>query len=109
GASGFNACGSLSHSHHQLCVVRNDDMRPSRFGLSLFLLSGLTFSVVSRVEAQDRGIADFPKLSVERDWPWWRGPSRNGIAASTATPPTKWSNTQNVVWKTPVRGRGHSS
>ncbi len=84
-------------------------MRVSRFCLCLFLLSGLTLGAVSHLDAQDRGIADFPKLSVERDWPWWRGPSRNGIAASTATPPTKWSNTQNVVWKTPVPGRGHSS
>ena len=63
----------------------------------------------SDASGQDRGIDDFPKLSVERDWPWWRGPSRNGVAASTATPPTKWSNTQNVVWKSPVSGRGHSS
>ena len=84
-------------------------MRVSRFCTSLFLLSGLAFTVVSRVDAQDRGIADFPKLSVERDWPWWRGPSRNGVAASDATPPTKWSNTENVTWKTPVPGRGHSS
>ncbi len=84
-------------------------MRPSRFCFSLFLLSGLAFGVACRVEAQDRGIADFPKLSVERDWPWWRGPSRNGIAVTGADVPTKWSETENVVWKTPVPGRGHSS
>ena len=83
-------------------------MRASRFCLPLILLNGLAFGVVSHVDAQDRGIADFPKLSAERDWPWWRGPSRNGIAAGTAVP-TKWSNTENVVWKTPVPGRGHSS
>ena len=84
-------------------------MRPSRFCLSLLLLSGVALSVVSHVDAQDRGIADFPKLSAERDWPWWRGPSRNGIAVTSADVPTKWSNTENVVWKTPVSGRGHSS
>lgn len=58
--------------------------------------------------AQDRGIGDFPKLSAATDWPWWRGPSRNGIADS-APVPTKLSDTDNVLWKTPMPGRGHSS
>ena len=66
----------------------------------------LTVQVAS---AQDRGIGDFPKLSAERDWPWWRGPSRNGMAVGTEPVLTKWSNTENVLWKTPVPGRGHSS
>ncbi|MFM9067873.1 MAG: PQQ-binding-like beta-propeller repeat protein [Planctomycetota bacterium] len=58
----------------------------------------------------DRGIADFTKLSAETDWPWWRGPARNGIAAASAkAPPTTWSDSQNVIWKTAVPGRGHSS
>jgi outer membrane protein assembly factor BamB len=56
----------------------------------------------------DRGIGDFPKLSAERDWPWWRGPSRNGIAAAP-TAPVKFSDSDNVLWKAPVPGRGHSS
>jgi outer membrane protein assembly factor BamB len=56
----------------------------------------------------DRGIGDFPKLSAERDWPWWRGPWRNGVAAA-ASAPTKFGDSQNVAWKSPVPGRGHSS
>ncbi len=59
-------------------------------------------------DASDRGVGDFPKLSADRDWPWWRGPSRNGVAMAP-TAPTKFSDTENVVWKTPVPGRGHSS
>jgi outer membrane protein assembly factor BamB len=43
------------------------------------------------------------------DWPWWRGPARNGIADSNQQPPLKWSDTENVLWKTPVPGRGHGS
>jgi outer membrane protein assembly factor BamB len=43
----------------------------------------------------------------EGDWPGWRGPSHNGIAGGTAV--TSWSPTENVIWKTPVPGRGHSS
>lgn len=43
------------------------------------------------------------------DWPWWRGPSRNGIAAADQKPPTVWSATKNVLWKMPVSGRGFGS
>ena len=43
------------------------------------------------------------------DWPWWRGPERNGVANPAQDPPTEWSATQNVVWKSPVPGRGHRS
>jgi len=43
------------------------------------------------------------------DWPGWRGPTRSGHAAATEDPPVRWSETENVVWRTPVPGRGHSS
>ena len=43
------------------------------------------------------------------DWPWWRGPNRNGIAESEQRTPVAWSESENVAWKVPVPGRGHSS
>ena len=43
------------------------------------------------------------------DWPSWRGPTRDGIAATGQTPPLRWSETENVLWRTAVPGRGHSS
>jgi outer membrane protein assembly factor BamB len=43
------------------------------------------------------------------DWPWWRGPQRNGIAAAGQAPPLQWSATENIRWKSPVPGRGHGS
>jgi hypothetical protein len=43
------------------------------------------------------------------DWPAWRGPTRDGIATPGQNPPTHWSETENIVWKTPIPGRGHSS
>ncbi len=42
------------------------------------------------------------------DWPWWRGPNRDGQAAATPLA-IEFSDSQNVEWKTPVPGRGHSS
>src|SRR5687767_2572317 len=43
------------------------------------------------------------------DWPWWRGPERNGTAQADQNVPTSWSATENIVWKSPVLGRGHGS
>ena len=43
------------------------------------------------------------------DWPWWRGPTRDGVAAAGQSPPMRWTQTENVAWKTPVPGRGHGS
>ena len=43
------------------------------------------------------------------DWPWWRGPLRDGLAYSEQSPPVRWSAEENVLWKTPVPGRGHGS
>jgi outer membrane protein assembly factor BamB len=42
------------------------------------------------------------------DWPWWRGPDRNGIAPKQ-NPPLKWSEKENILWQSPVPGRGHGS
>lgn len=77
------------------------------FGCFLATLAPPTLA--SGADKADSGVADFPKLAPANDWPWWRGPSRNGIAAQQAAPPTKWGEKQNVVWKVPVPGRGHSS
>jgi outer membrane protein assembly factor BamB len=76
--------------------------------LSRFLpaiLIAITFA--APLAAQDKGIGDFPKLSATTDWPWWRGPSRNGIAVGSA--PLEFGDDKNVAWKTTVPGRGHSS
>ena len=40
-------------------------------------------------------------------WPQWRGPAGQARAESGA--PLRWSAEENVVWKAPVEGRGHSS
>jgi hypothetical protein len=43
------------------------------------------------------------------DWPWWRGPTRNGIAEPDQKPPIHWSEKDNVLWKSPIPGRGYGS
>ncbi|MHC4647402.1 MAG: outer membrane protein assembly factor BamB family protein [Planctomycetota bacterium] len=42
------------------------------------------------------------------DWPEFRGPTGQGIAED-AEPPVRWSQTENVVWKTAIAGGGWSS
>lgn len=42
------------------------------------------------------------------DWPQFRGPSGQGHSAETGLP-LEWSESRNVVWKSPVPGRGWSS
>lgn len=47
-----------------------------------------------------RGAAD--------QWHQWRGPSGQGYADDPHVP-LKWSETENLAWKTPLPGRGNSS
>ena len=47
--------------------------------------------------------------AAKGDWPWWRGPSFNGIAESDQAPPITWDSQKNVTWKAAVPGRGHST
>ena len=42
------------------------------------------------------------------EWPEFRGPGGQGHATATQVP-TRWAESQNVGWKVPLPGRGHSS
>jgi outer membrane protein assembly factor BamB len=42
------------------------------------------------------------------DWPWWRGPTRNGVAVADRAP-VRFSSTENVIWQSEIPGSGHSS
>ena len=50
-----------------------------------------------------------PGVDPASDWPAWRGPARDGIAASSQDPPVQWSESEGVLWKMPIPGRGHGS
>ncbi len=45
---------------------------------------------------------------AQENWPEFRGPDRDGNSAATRLP-LVWSETNNVVWKTPVHDLGWSS
>ncbi|MFP6907549.1 MAG: PQQ-binding-like beta-propeller repeat protein [Verrucomicrobiota bacterium] len=49
-------------------------------------------------------------VALDRDdWPWWRGFTRDGTAAPGQEVPTTWSETEHIIWKVDVPGRGHAS
>src|SRR5260370_11750740 len=50
----------------------------------------------------------FPALAAAENWPAWRGPRLDGSSLEKGLP-LKWSETENVAWKTPIPGIGHSS
>ena len=50
-----------------------------------------------------------PLLLDAGDWPWWRGPERNGVASADAAPPVEFGSGKNVRWSVPLPGRGHGS
>ena len=43
-----------------------------------------------------------------QDWPQWRGPSQDGVSPEKDIP-TRWSRTENIAWKAPLKGLGTST
>lgn len=88
----------------------------ARLTLSVLLGAALAFPGCTRRTPVDEIVvpagAAGPELSLPPatagDWPWWRGPNRNGVAEEQSVP-TSWSESEHVLWSVPVPGRGHSS
>jgi len=47
-------------------------------------------------------------IASAENWPNWRGPRGDGTSTE-ANIPTHWSGTENIAWKVPIPGGGHSS
>ncbi len=79
--------------------------------LLMLAATGLIVLETSTIRADERREAnDADRITfTSHDWPWWRGPQRNGIAAAEQKPPLTWSDSENVLWKCAVPGRGHGS
>ena len=43
------------------------------------------------------------------DWPAWRGLNGDGHAKAVKGLPLKWNDSENVIWKIKLPGRGHST
>lgn len=71
--------------------MRSSDRRRAHLTLGIIVLSLASGSAV-------RG----------EDWPWFRGPGRQGISQEKGVP-IQWSATSNIRWKTEVAGEAWSS
>lgn len=72
----------------------------------------LAFVSLAFLTAFGRDKAESPGAAVAAaaaDWPCWRGPNHNGVAATDQNPPLLFNKDHNVRWKTPIPGRGHGS
>ncbi|MCY4510906.1 MAG: PQQ-binding-like beta-propeller repeat protein [Acidobacteria bacterium] len=74
--------------------------------LSLVMLAALAPAAGAQDSAGVRMVP--PEGDGARYWSRWRGPSGQGVVEGTGYP-DRWSDTENVLWKVPVPGRGHSS
>lgn len=72
--------------------------------VGLFVSFGCFVEVSSAAEFKPE-----PPRFANADWPWWRGPTRDGVADADQQPPLQWSATKNIVWKAKLPGRGHAS
>lgn len=70
-----------------------------RFAMAFSILAATCLSLGGAV----------PAVDAMRDWPAWRGPTRDGLAAPGQNPPVQWSESENIVWKSALPGRGHGS
>jgi outer membrane protein assembly factor BamB len=80
-----------------------------RFNPERWIAGLLTAAWVGMEAISYPGRALGDPVDPANDWPAWRGPTHDGLAAPGQKPPIHWSETEGIVWKTPVPGRGHSS
>jgi outer membrane protein assembly factor BamB len=90
---------------------------PARLSRFALLTGGLVLALLGRGGTNDR----LPGLAPARaeqpaaiefgphDWPFWRGPTRNGIAPAGPLPPVEFGENQRVLWRTALPGKGHGS
>lgn len=70
--------------------------------LALIAASGLLTAPGFAADTADTASA------VERNWAQWRGPKATGLAP-LGKPPVKWSETENIKWKSKIPGYGTST
>src|SRR5262245_228120 len=83
------------HPHTNRCI---EHMKTANFTLALLLVISVDGAFDALAQSRD-GAAN---------WPQWRGPQNAGVSEEKNLP-TEWGADKNVVWKTALPGRGHSS
>jgi outer membrane protein assembly factor BamB len=73
------------------------------------VLPGALWALLSVLATTQSVGAATAAIDPATDWPEWRGPTRDGIAAPGQTPPVEWNETNNVLWKAQIPGGGHGS
>ena len=90
--------------------IREKNKNPDfiKEGLEQLLISELSRS--EAIEALETISIEpvMPAPGAEKQWPSFRGPTGQGIAMDKKFP-LIWSQTENIVWKTELTGRGNSS
>ena len=77
----------------------------NRFICLLAFVAFATLLPLTTLSAQTSE-TEFAK-KAQSNWHQWRGPDATGMA--TGTPPTTWSETENVAWKIELPGEGSST
>ena len=73
------------------------------------VLTGCSSPIEEITVGNPSAIKNAPAVNAQKgDWPWWRGPTLDGKATGPS-PPTSWSEKENVVWSAKVPGRGHAT
>ena len=60
-----------------------------------------------QVEEPQQTASESKRRSIQQ-WSQWRGPLGTGVSPD-GQPPTTWSETENIRWKTSLEGLGHST
>ncbi len=83
---------------------------PCLFLIISFTGCGGPTPVIESIAASGNTASTAPPIAfAETDWPLWRGQHQTGTLVASSSVPTTWSESTNVIWKSPVVGRGHSS
>ena len=82
----------------RLTVAAVDRTRPAQYNAS----------IVARIAVLPLLVVLAGAALEAQDWPQFRGPTGQGHSTERGVP-LEWSESRNVIWKTPIPGRGWSS
>jgi outer membrane protein assembly factor BamB len=104
----FNA---MAFEKKEMGVMLKHELQAAQDPLCRFIGSKRAFLVVLLLAIATAGqslAAGAVDSEWAHQWPQWRGPSADGIAAH-ARPPIHWSKTENIRWKQPLPGEGSAT